>query len=60
MLVLTQHQWCCRLAVVTTKHAVLAAPTQGGEGSPAWTHRDFLPQAWNVIVTSDVSMPNAF
>ena len=40
----------CRLAVLATKHAVLAAPSQGGGGGGphAWTHREFLPQAWHV------------
>ena len=44
----------CRLAVVATKHAVLAAPIQGGGGggTPAWTHREFLPQAWHVSTCS--------
>ena len=44
--------WCCRLAVLATKHAVLSAPSQGPGVTPAWTHREFLPQPWSVSMGS--------
>ncbi|KAL3149777.1 DNA repair protein xrcc2 [Trebouxia sp. C0009 RCD-2024] len=45
-----------KLAVLATKHAVLAAPSQGGGGPPLWVHREFLPQAWHELVSHRVML----